>query len=309
MASSNRKMLYPYYQPGKGYTFTFYIPWSQIYPPPPPPPPPPQRDLTVLFSTIIYITAAVLLFIFLTVFLYLYITSSRRRSSPSAVAPVSTTNRREEDENEEEEEEERDHHFWRIATPGLYRSVIDSITVVGFKKGEGIIDGTDCSVCLSEFEEDEAVRLLPKCSHAFHVSCIDMWLLSHKNCPLCRAPVFSPAEVRNKRTEANHHHHHQTESGTSNGEEEEESSGSRNVNVLLPRSQSDLARHCGGAGGRLETVRRSFSIGGSSLVKDDVGGRSRRQFYSSFSARFFSSSRRSRNQDSVLPTQMPSASG
>ncbi|CAN7068772.1 unnamed protein product [Brassica rapa subsp. trilocularis] len=256
MASNNRKL-----QPGQGCTFTFYLTYP---PPPPPPPPPPQRDLSVIVSTSICIIGSVLLFLFLIVFLYLYITkSSRRRSSPSAVAPVVSSINRREEENEEEEagRGERDHHhFWSIATLGLHRSAIDSITVVVFKKGEGIIDGTDCSVCLSEFEEDEGVRLLPKCSHAFHVSCIDTWLLSHKNCPLCRAPVFS-TEVRDKETETSH----QTESGTS--VREEESLGSRNVNVVLPRSQSDLASHCGGSGGRLETVRRSFSIGGSSLIK------------------------------------------
>ncbi|CAH2057632.1 unnamed protein product [Thlaspi arvense] len=47
----------------------------------------------------------------------------------------------------------------------------------------------DCSVCLSEFEEEEEGRLLPKCGHAFHVDCIDTWFRSRSTCPLCRAPV------------------------------------------------------------------------------------------------------------------------
>ncbi|XP_076892048.1 RING-H2 finger protein ATL52-like [Bidens hawaiensis] len=47
-------------------------------------------------------------------------------------------------------------------------------------------EGT-CAVCLGEFEENEDVRIMPECSHVFHVSCIDMWLFSHDNCPLCRA--------------------------------------------------------------------------------------------------------------------------
>ncbi|KFK37518.1 hypothetical protein AALP_AA4G267500 [Arabis alpina] len=47
----------------------------------------------------------------------------------------------------------------------------------------------ECSVCLSEFEEEEEGRVLPKCGHAFHVDCIDTWFRSRSTCPLCRAPV------------------------------------------------------------------------------------------------------------------------
>ncbi|KAK1301776.1 RING-H2 finger protein ATL40 [Acorus calamus] len=45
----------------------------------------------------------------------------------------------------------------------------------------------DCSICLSAFEEEELARVLPNCKHVFHVECIDMWLGSHSNCPVCRA--------------------------------------------------------------------------------------------------------------------------
>uniref|UniRef100_A0A2P2J910 RING-type E3 ubiquitin transferase n=1 Tax=Rhizophora mucronata TaxID=61149 RepID=A0A2P2J910_RHIMU len=53
-------------------------------------------------------------------------------------------------------------------------------------------NGGDCSVCLLEFEENDCVRTLPLCSHAFHVDCIDIWLRSHANCPVCRAGIFRP---------------------------------------------------------------------------------------------------------------------
>ncbi|ESQ47160.1 hypothetical protein EUTSA_v10028253mg, partial [Eutrema salsugineum] len=55
---------------------------------------------------------------------------------------------------------------------GLNGTLIKSITVYKYRKGEGFIDGSDCSVCLSEFEENESLRLLPKCNHAFHLPCI-----------------------------------------------------------------------------------------------------------------------------------------
>lgn len=79
---------------------------------------------------------------------------------------------------------------------GLDDSVIKTIPLSLFtaKSGREIINGTsrDCAVCLIEFEDDEYVRTLPVCSHAFHVDCIDMWLRSHASCPLCRAGIFRP---------------------------------------------------------------------------------------------------------------------
>ncbi|XP_009361402.2 RING-H2 finger protein ATL52 [Pyrus x bretschneideri] len=76
---------------------------------------------------------------------------------------------------------------------GLDESLIKSITVHKYKKGDKLVEGTDCSVCLSEFEENESLRLLPKCNHAFHVRCIDTWLKSHSSCPLCRSNIAAPA--------------------------------------------------------------------------------------------------------------------
>ncbi|XP_020221172.1 RING-H2 finger protein ATL54 [Cajanus cajan] len=84
-----------------------------------------------------------------------------------------------------------DHPIWYIRTLGLQQSIINAITVCKYKKGEGLIEGTECVVCLSEFQEDENLRLLPKCHHAFHLPCIDTWLRSHTNCPMCRAPIVN----------------------------------------------------------------------------------------------------------------------
>lgn len=45
----------------------------------------------------------------------------------------------------------------------------------------------ECAVCLCEFENDDTLRLLPRCNHAFHPDCIDSWLKDHTTCPVCRA--------------------------------------------------------------------------------------------------------------------------
>lgn len=54
-----------------------------------------------------------------------------------------------------------------------------------------------CAVCLSEFEDGDELRTLPECMHSFHVPCIDMWLYSHRSCPICRldAAIIAPPSV------------------------------------------------------------------------------------------------------------------
>lgn len=79
---------------------------------------------------------------------------------------------------------------------GVDSSVIKSIPVVIFRKGE---DGEkmknlsfhECSVCLADFQEKESIKVLPGCSHAFHIDCIDTWLQFNVNCPMCRSVITS----------------------------------------------------------------------------------------------------------------------
>ncbi|MED6207630.1 hypothetical protein PIB30_037501 [Stylosanthes scabra] len=75
------------------------------------------------------------------------------------------------------------------ATYGMDEAQIKSITVCKYVKNGGLVEGSDCSVCLSEFQENESLRLLPKCNHAFHLPCIDTWLKSQASCPLCRSNI------------------------------------------------------------------------------------------------------------------------
>ncbi|XP_074279914.1 E3 ubiquitin-protein ligase RING1-like [Silene latifolia] len=50
-------------------------------------------------------------------------------------------------------------------------------------------EDAQCSICLGEYQEKEVLRIMPKCGHSFHLSCIDLWLIKQATCPVCRLPV------------------------------------------------------------------------------------------------------------------------
>ncbi|XP_022144089.1 RING-H2 finger protein ATL74-like [Momordica charantia] len=67
------------------------------------------------------------------------------------------------------------------------RGELEEIPVAVFAgAAEGRIRGTECAICLGEFEIGDDLRILPNCSHGFHVNCIDHWFVSHSSCPNCR---------------------------------------------------------------------------------------------------------------------------
>ncbi|KAH7441999.1 hypothetical protein KP509_03G066200 [Ceratopteris richardii] len=80
--------------------------------------------------------------------------------------------------------------LFHLHDSGVEQAFIDTLPVFFYKSVTGLKEGADCAVCLCEFEGEDRLRLLPKCSHAFHMDCIDTWLLSHSNCPLCRRSLL-----------------------------------------------------------------------------------------------------------------------
>ncbi|CAL9767949.1 unnamed protein product [Musa acuminata subsp. burmannicoides] len=166
-------------------------------PPPPPPSPPssPGPPTTIRFhhSSLLpalpisaaFLIAAAVLVLVLAYFVF------RRRHHRRTAAPDIPLAGGPLEEDGGGDGDEVIHHVWYIRTVGLDESTIRAISALAYKAADGVLgaSASDCAVCLSEFREDELVRLLPKCGHAFHLGCIDTWLRSHVNCPLCRAPV------------------------------------------------------------------------------------------------------------------------
>lgn len=82
-------------------------------------------------------------------------------------------------------------HLFRLHDSGLDQVSIDALPVFCYKDIVGLKEPFDCAVCLCEFSDRDKLRLLPACSHAFHIDCIDTWLLSNSSCPLCRGTLSS----------------------------------------------------------------------------------------------------------------------
>ncbi|KAM1126034.1 RING-H2 finger protein ATL54-like [Malus sylvestris] len=67
------------------------------------------------------------------------------------------------------------------------RTTTASPVIQKYEKGVSLVGDGTCPVCIEKFKEGEYFRTLPECKHSFHAACIDMWLYSHPNCPVCRA--------------------------------------------------------------------------------------------------------------------------
>ncbi|KAK7347183.1 hypothetical protein VNO80_21710 [Phaseolus coccineus] len=93
--------------------------------------------------------------------------------------------------------------LFRLHDSGLDQALIDALPVFRYQDLLGSKEPFDCAVCLCEFSEDDKLRLLPMCTHAFHMNCLDTWLLSNSTCPLCRASLSNYVENQNQNQNQN----------------------------------------------------------------------------------------------------------
>jgi len=76
----------------------------------------------------------------------------------------------------------------------LPKSSLKKIPTKKFVAGDEVHYET-CCICLEDYTLGDKLRILP-CSHAYHMKCIDPWLLKNKRvCPQCRKKVFASGEV------------------------------------------------------------------------------------------------------------------
>ncbi|KAJ1463067.1 hypothetical protein M885DRAFT_504596 [Pelagophyceae sp. CCMP2097] len=74
---------------------------------------------------------------------------------------------------------------------GANSRAISQLPTIVFQEGCDCGEGDPvCSVCISDYEPNEQLRLLP-CKHAFHKTCVDQWLGVNATCPLCRTSIFA----------------------------------------------------------------------------------------------------------------------
>ncbi|KAJ4777642.1 RING-H2 finger A3A [Rhynchospora pubera] len=170
---------------------------------------------------------------------------------------------------------------------GVDPSVIKSIPVVAFKKGEEgekmkSLSIQECAVCLADFQEKESIKVLPGCSHAFHIDCIDTWLQFNANCPMCRSVITSSSLAQ-----LLHGHAGQPEMEARGDERHEGDVASINENSVGRSFSMDWFSE--------RRIKRG-EASGSSAVNGDASGRFMRLVQS------FRLGRSSRN--AVLPIQM-----
>ncbi|KAF7094461.1 hypothetical protein CFC21_096768 [Triticum aestivum] len=120
-------------------------------------------------------------------FFSIYIRQCGRGNSPTIPAAAFLVLSRQQEQQEQQQQ----------ARPrGLDPEVVASFPAMTYAEARALRDkgGDDaavleCAVCLSEFEDGDQLRLLPKCSHAFHPDCIGEWLAGHVTCPVCRCSL------------------------------------------------------------------------------------------------------------------------
>ncbi|KAJ7550187.1 hypothetical protein O6H91_07G087400 [Diphasiastrum complanatum] len=140
-----------------------------------------SRSSTVkIYQTIIFALPILFTLILIVLFCLLYM---RRRRTVQASSQVRTQ------------------FFVRSRLPapadsGLGKIFRDSLPVTIYDdKFAATNEDCQCPVCLNDFEPNDKLRVLPVCSHCFHLDCIDEWIINNSTCPVCRSTLVVSRRV------------------------------------------------------------------------------------------------------------------
>ncbi|KDP21324.1 hypothetical protein JCGZ_21795 [Jatropha curcas] len=140
---------------------------------------------------ILFIIVILAVIFFISGLLHLLVRFLMKHRSSSTSSSVSESNRYPEMSGSDAFQRQLQQLF-HLHDSGLDQAFIDALPVFLYEEIMGLKEPFDCAVCLCEFSEKDNLRLLPSCSHAFHIDCIDTWLLSNSTCPLCRGTLYTP---------------------------------------------------------------------------------------------------------------------
>ncbi|XP_022776054.1 RING-H2 finger protein ATL47 [Durio zibethinus] len=164
------------------------LPYDSGYQKQPNPPSSSSSSASKISPAVLFIIVILAVIFFISGLLHLLVRFLMKHRSPSS---VSESNRYPEMSGSDAFQRQLQQLF-HLHDSGLDQAFIDALPVFLYTEIMGLKEPFDCAVCLCEFLEQDKLRLLPMCSHAFHIDCIDTWLMSNSTCPLCRGTIFSP---------------------------------------------------------------------------------------------------------------------
>lgn len=150
---------------------------------------PPASSGTKISPAVLFIIVILAVLFFISGLLHLLVRFLTKHPSSSASSPQSNSYP---ELSTSDALQRQLQQLFHLHDSGLDQAFIDALPVFQYRDIVGLKEPFDCSVCLCEFSEKDKLRLLPTCSHAFHINCIDTWLLSNSTCPLCRGTLFNP---------------------------------------------------------------------------------------------------------------------
>jgi hypothetical protein len=91
------------------------------------------------------------------------------------------------DSDEEEEHDNDEEYDYFINCKEINNKVCKPVRI---KENDNLIINKECcNICCEDYITGQYKRILPSCNHIFHKKCVDKWLKTKSNCPICRSEL------------------------------------------------------------------------------------------------------------------------